>query len=335
MKPPSFIDVCAVSRYQNVDVRRDAAAALGELGRGGDLRVIPPLLRLLADTGHYVGEAASDALVSIGEPAAGPLVELLKHRGADPLARGRAVRTLATMRARGACEVIVASLIDRAEVLDVRRIAAFYLGRLGDRQALNPLVFAVSDTSEDVDTRRNAAYALGELGDKRAFDALRASLEDDDVGNAVGRALQELGDERAIAELLPTFARDDEGWRYRVAPNVGKSGAEALEPLLAGLGSGDWRVRATAACALSYTGAARAVLPLVEILERDQNPEVRGEAATALGFFDGGRVVEALLRALQDHDSAVRQAAAQALYQLTAGEKPLQIFSPLSRPWRR
>jgi HEAT repeat protein len=318
MKRPSFNDLCAASGDQSPDVRRYAAVALGELGQAGDARVIPVLLRLLADTGLGVGEEASDALVRIGEPTAGPLIELLSDRSADQLARRRAVRTRATIRTRDAFGPIVESLIDRHEDLEVRRMAAFYLGRLGDRRALQPLCAAMSDRNEDVDVRRNAADALGELGDRRAFETLLAGLQDGVVVNAAGHALEELRDERAIEALLPTFARDDETWRYRVAPIVGKSGPRALGPLFAALGSDDWRVRATAARALSYTEADQAVAPLLEALEHDQNPNVRGEAATALSFFDDDRVVEALLSALQDPSSTVRRAAAQGLDQLTA-----------------
>jgi HEAT repeat protein len=317
-KRPSFSDLCAASGDQSIEVRGHAAAALGELGKAGDLRVIPLLLGLLADAGPYIGEAASDALVGIREPTVRPLVELLKDRSANPLARSRAVRTLATLRTSEAYEALVGSLTDKGEDMEVRRMAAFYLGRLGDRRALEPLTAAMSDTSEDVDVRRNAAHALGDLGDERAFESLLARLQDSVVGNAAGSALEELRDKRAIVALLPSFASDDETWRYRVAPIVGKGGPKALEPLLAGLGSRDWRVRATAARALSYTEADRAVVPLIGALEHDLNAKVRGEAAAALSFFDGKQVEEALLRALQDPDSAVRQAGAQGLYQLTA-----------------
>ncbi|HZS94074.1 MAG TPA: HEAT repeat domain-containing protein [Chloroflexota bacterium] len=321
MQQRAFDEVLVAAENHNVDVRRFAAVDLGKLARGGDLRAIPVLLRMLADGGDYVDEAASDALASIGEPAVVPLIELLWDREANPRSRGWAARTLGTIQAPDAFEPMAAVLADTDEDPEVQRMVAFYLGRLGDRRAVEPLTAAMTSPVEDLEVRKNAAYALGELGDRRAFEALLASLQDARIGNWVGSALEELRDERAVAALFPTFGDEDEEWRYRVAPIVGKAGPSAIGPLLEALRSEDWRVRATAARALSYSEADAAVGPLIEVLEKDENEIVRAEAATALGFLNGDQIVSALLGGLRDAAVDVRRASAWGLHHLATLRK--------------
>lgn len=74
-----------------------------------------------------------------------------------------------------------------------------------------------------------------------------------------------------------------------------------------------WNVRRAAAEALGQSGAAEAVQPLAELLEREEWKMVRLTAVEALGRLGDPRGVPALVEALQDLDRDVRQAAAEAL----------------------
>mgnify|MGYP003424959210 CR=1 FL=1 len=62
------------------------------------------------------------------------------------------------------------------ENADVREQAAFALGQIRDRAAVEALVIAIKDPSPDV--REQVAFALGQLRDPRAIDALTTALKD-------------------------------------------------------------------------------------------------------------------------------------------------------------
>lgn len=69
--------------------------------------------------------------------------------------------------------------------------------------------------------------------------------------------------------------------------------------------------------------AADAVVPLTEILQKDESGKLRAEAAAALGAIDPEEykpVVDALTEALKDKDDAVWKASATALGSLGAAK---------------
>ena len=68
--------------------------------------------------------------------------------------------------------------------------------------------------------------------------------------------------------------------------------------------------------------ARRDVKGLVEALRYPLSSEVRASAARALGILHDGRALPALVKALEDHDAKVRQAAQAALVQM--GQRPEQ-----------
>lgn len=89
----------------------------------------------------------------------------------------------------------------RAEDVPVRRYLALVLGKLGDKEAVDPLIAASRDP--DPDTRLYAVWALGNVGDPRALDAVtQASLsEDAGMRKMAAYVLGRLGDRAAIPRL--------------------------------------------------------------------------------------------------------------------------------------
>ena len=92
---------------------------------------------------------------------------------------------------------------------DFRRSAAYALGRLGDKRAVDPLIKALAD--DDFYVRWGAVWALGRLGDKRAADPLVKALADkvSNVRKAAAEALEQLGDKRAVDPLIEALSDDD------------------------------------------------------------------------------------------------------------------------------
>ncbi|HKZ98480.1 MAG TPA: HEAT repeat domain-containing protein [Thermoplasmata archaeon] len=127
--------------------RRGAADALGRIG---DSRAVPPLVRALEDPGMSVRRAA--------------MVALLRLEAMDAVPR------------------IILRLRDPSG--GVRVLAALVLGKFQDPRAVPALIEALGDPRWYV--RQSAATALGEIGDLRAVGPLERATRD--PRKAVARA---------------------------------------------------------------------------------------------------------------------------------------------------
>jgi HEAT repeat protein len=115
-----------------------ARSAARELGKLGNERAIAPLTALLGNA--EVNQAAAEALLAFGEKAVDPLIEILKNGNGE-----------------------------------ARQAAAFALGEIRDKRAVEPLVL-VMQTDDVYAVRSAAATALGNLKDARAVWVLVATL---------------------------------------------------------------------------------------------------------------------------------------------------------------
>ena len=205
LKDPRFADeLLALFQESEKDdprVRRYLALALGRIG---DARAVPPLLKLVAE--H---DATSDpetliysiwALGSLRDESAVP--ELVRLAGAeDPGVRKAAVHALGAMPGEPARERLLASLADGAE--DVRWNAALALARRGDAAGA-PVLKSMLDraylakvpdlSAEQAEEAMLAAVgAAAQLHDpelKRALAELRTSDPSLKLRNAAGAALE-------------------------------------------------------------------------------------------------------------------------------------------------
>lgn len=225
------------------DVEREAAQALGKIG---DPRAVGPLIEAMrmerdADTIAY-------ALADLGEPSVAPLIGLLSD--SNPKVRGGAIKGLGMIGAPAVGPLIDAS---RSSDTDVSSGATGALYSIKDCRAVEPLIEALND--ENVDVRRSAAWALGEIGDSYAIDPLLSAMKDDDDKNVSRNAAISLG------KL--------------------KDSRAALEPLIEAIGSGDYWIRLDAIRALGNSGDARAIDPLIKLLN-DADINVQMYAGKAL-----------------------------------------------------
>jgi HEAT repeat protein len=121
------------------DIRKYVIKTLGKIK---DERVLDPLIAQLKN--DEFGEDAVEALVELGSPAVGRLVESLK---------------------------------DKEET--VRKRAVIALGRIKDSAALDSLVDMLHD--KDWFTRLTAAAAIEKIGDERGRQAIKSLLKDPDL----------------------------------------------------------------------------------------------------------------------------------------------------------
>jgi HEAT repeat protein len=176
---PAVDRLIAALKDADTDVRDLAASALGNIK---DPRAIEPLIRALKGRhgiyDFFPGSAAS-ALVNIGTPAVEPLIAAL--RDADRDVRKLAVFALGNIGDPRAVEPIIAALKDGNT--DFQNTAASALAEIG-APAVEPLIALLKDT--DVNVRLSAASALGMIKDQRSFEALLAGLRESDLAMIAG-----------------------------------------------------------------------------------------------------------------------------------------------------
>ena len=128
-----------LKQLRDWDIRKSVIRALGRIK---DERVLEPLVNQLRS--DEFGLDATDALVTLGEPA---IVRL------------------------------VAALKDKDE--SIRKQAVIALGRIKSTLALDPLIEMLQD--KDWFTRLTAAAALEKIGDERGREAIKPLLKDPDM----------------------------------------------------------------------------------------------------------------------------------------------------------
>jgi uncharacterized protein (TIGR02996 family) len=294
---PAIIRVLK-SKKGAVEVRR-AVSLIGAA-------IVPELLPLLKDEDAYVRLQAAWCVRKVGKVAAGtPAVALLLDLLKDPNAQ---VRDLAT---KALAEIGPAAGSDTANLRELvsdgnnflRHDAAGILRKMGAGDAVAANLIARLEDN-DPDAREDAIEGLKNLKSRAAIGPLCRALADPDprVRASAAAALSEL------ASLAST---------------------EVVGPLRAALADPEASVRQRATWALRglRRGAAAAVDDLLALLRDD--PEVRGNAASALADIAPGdeRVLAALVQALGDERLETACSAANALERWA--QLPAEVADPL------
>ncbi len=232
---------------------------------------------------------------------------------------------------------------------DVRRGAAFALGKCGSAAAVPELVRALREDS-DAGVRDAAAFAIGELAAehrdaalwRQAGGPLRKMLAEEKDARArrsAACAIGQFGPDAAEArdDLEKALGSPDAAVRQNAAWAIGrlkdKAGASGVARLARALQDEDPGVRRDAAAALGEVGrptATPAVVPLVQCLTREKAAEVRpvlvGSLVALVGPQDKG-VADDLRGLLKEEDREVRRGVALALAKV--GGEPARAAVPV------
>jgi len=174
-----------------------------------------------------------------------------------------------------------------------RDIIQVYAG-MGDSMA-DAVAEALSDTDDRL-ARRTYVALLVEMGEAgmRVVDDMIEDSRWFVVRNGVA-LLGEIGGDTAIAKLTGTLAHDDARVRRETILSLAKIGAEDSGVLVQGmLSDPDAEVRAVAARAVAVLKVERALKPLMEMLESEDEDEVLERVIRALGEIGDPSAVQAL-----------------------------------------
>ncbi|MBI2609394.1 MAG: HEAT repeat domain-containing protein [Deltaproteobacteria bacterium] len=221
---------------------------------------------------------------------------------------------------REACVVALGKIEDREAVNplinlmlydsipNVRLAAAAALGKIADEKALAPLVQVLNDPSHW--TRIHAVEALEMIGPK-AQALLEKALDDThkEIRYRAATALERLG---VVQENIRALASQDQETR-RISKdfliNIGKSGA--LQAMKNYCHSHDnFQVRALLCEILGQVGNPQAQDSLIRAV-KDNEWGVRAEALSALAKIKGVHIVDELITALSDDEETVREKAVE------------------------
>jgi HEAT repeat protein len=243
------------------------------------------------------------------------LIKALKNKNA--VERGVAAFSLGELGDRRAVESLCSLFADTDS--GVRFSAASSLGKLGDPLAVEPLCRALTDPDSNV--RGAAVEALGKIGDTRAVDPLCAAQENNAnifIRPKIILALAKIGDTRAVPYLCAALHEKD--WRITVpaANALARIGdLRAVEPLCAAIKDTRIIVFVSAAMSLARIRDARAIKPLFALLTMNRRSFLlRRIAAAAIGRIGGPEAVELLQTAMGDHRPEIAAAAAEVLARL-------------------
>jgi HEAT repeat protein len=245
-----------------------------------------------------------------GQDAAQAVLRLLDDE--DPFVRFHAIWAVDELDPPGAAEALCARLAD--ERAEVAAEAAFCLAERGDGRGLEVLC----RTLRHRDLGFEAARLLGELGDPRGREALRAYVArwfaDPLTRLQAAASLWRLGDREAEGVLLRglrSWRRPVRGYALELCSSLGVE--RAFDPILnVARNPTDYHC-STAARALGRYRDERAAEVLRNLLSTHPDPDVREDAARALGEVGGKSARQALEAAAEgDRDDAVREAAKAA-----------------------
>ena len=345
----------------DLEVRQAAVAALGRIG---DTRAVPSLVRALTSDKELV-ICAAGALAKIGDRRAfETLLGLIGHPDASvrqatvgainslghPEMRIRAVTLLndpdprireSAVKISGyfGYEECTDLLLERCHDEDdsVRRAALEHIPYLEDDRVPAVLVDAIENGPPKV--RASAAQALAQVEDSAALRCLLAGLSDDDpwVRYFAARSIGAHGDSDGL-EALARLARTDEASHVRIAAmeSLGRIGGARAVAILSPLAeSEDGELARSALTGLGLIGHPDAHAPLLTALNSPE-PSKRADALRALGVRGGAGVVEAIQWvAAKEQTHSVLQASIETLQRLATPEAIAALTMLTADPTRR
>ncbi len=285
------------------------------------LRDVQGLIKALGYEKEAVRQNAVNALIEIGIPASDALIGALKSP--IPMVRQGAILALGKIGDIRAVKPLMEIVRDKYEKPQVRCAAVEALRIIGDTSATDALIEALGDPW----LKQAAEQALIEMRDKEAVPKLLKALKT--AGMSVAPYARILGAFQArravkplIAVLTNPYTRIDAEARRAIADALSAIGAPAVESLIPLLDAFETDYREVAIVALGNIEDPRAAKALIARWNKEANPALKMEIAERLGNYDDPRIVEYLVKELQENlrfprkTAWARKIVAQALVKI-------------------
>jgi HEAT repeat protein len=331
---PGLIDACSDKFF---DTR--AAAVIG-LGKTRDkAKVMPTIVKLLADEDKQVRESAALALGILGDKECIPILLSIMQETPEGkklcnnsiLTRTRAFAAvgLGLVKDEAAIQPLLAQLQANEKQKDVPICAAIALGVMGEvaKPALPDLTKIAQDKKVDDFIRAHVVSAIAKIRDKSAIPTMQALLQDDSL-HVLRSAVQGLGiladseDTKSINLLIDQIekSRDTQAKNWSLISLGRIGGPTARKALLTALQKEQRSTQAFAAL-----GAAIAAFNskekdnsdgklILDNLRDVKDPSVKGAMCIALGIMEYKDAEEDLVTLLTGKESPdLRGYAAVAL----------------------
>ena len=217
-RPDAVVALGAMLGDSNLVVRKAALVALGQGGRLDDPQLIASLAGMLRNpdkTTGFLKVVAAETLGAAGEPAVGPLVDLLNSKEAGPSVPS-AIRALGLTRTKNpsAHEAVVVVLKDPKRDYWTRLLACRAAGEAKMETAVEPLLACLPAGNEDL--TEAAIIALGQIGDPRAIQPL-VSLFDRKFNSWTRMRIPQAMD-NALRQLTGKDLNGKDAWRALIQP---------------------------------------------------------------------------------------------------------------------
>ena len=310
-----------ISQLESDDLETSIAAIIA-LGRIGDARSVPALIKCLTKAPELVISSAS-ALAQIGDREA--LESLLTLIGdPDPAVRQAVISALDSIGHPDMPVRLLTLLRDRDPL--VRESAVKIAGYFAFPECMDLLLAACGEPAENV--RRAAIEHIAYVDNEQVLPILTTALQADTakVRAAAAKSLEYI-DRTEVIPLLLNALKDTDVWvRYNASRSLGRlshqegkgqgegEGKNKVLDAMAKLAQTDPanQVRTAAIEALGQIGGERAVTKLIA-LQTESNVDLARAVIAALGEIKHPSALPTLIAALRSSDALVRVTAVRAL----------------------
>ncbi len=339
-------ELIRLSCDEHVSVREEVVRALGKIGGS---EVITPLLKLMGDVNPCVREKSVDAIAAQGESVVESLVSALKHTK-NKYKKKAIIEAIGKIKSDKALMALIDCLQDSYNLVRITAINTLsgmssqsFVQDLIEVLCINPLdireLMNIAVSSKVIRLKIRAIRSLAELKDSRAIPALTAmftrkesDLLEKEILLALKKiklavwakigALQVLGRIKAV-EALPVIMlhlNDADKNVICEALEAIKSmkATDAIQDVMALADNREDLIRKKVLSVLGTTGTGNsAVTDIVVERLKDENREIRKEAARVLGKLNDKKAIVPLEKLIKTCDFwSVRRNVCNALYNL-------------------
>ncbi|MFH0799834.1 MAG: HEAT repeat domain-containing protein [Pseudomonadota bacterium] len=305
-------------------VREAAAEALGKIG---DDRSLSDLKLALKNYDYTTRRKAMEAMEKMGEKALPFFLDGLSERSKEAVAQAAAA-----LERIG----VVAKKVEELG-FDTWQPAFELLSKIAKAGVVETLTHSLKNPKLEI--RIRLCRILAESSNSRSLEALIELARDDDrwvVRLEALVALVRLASPKAVPVIIDALSKEDETFRERLLIALEYASVKLVDQLADAIISlvqdPNQKVRIEAVKVLGKLQNEK-ILPTLLASLADAVPEVRVEAAEALGGFTDHRpqITEALVAALLDNNREVRIASVKSLGKL---EDP-EAINPLAEAFER